>query len=285
MQQRRTTISSFLEKHKEQIGKALPSHIKLERLIRVALTSISKNPKLLECDERSLFAAILQSAQLGLEPDGALGQAYLIPYGNSCNFQIGYKGLLQLVRRGGNVSMVNAQIVYEGDSFEYDLAFGIKSHKDTEKRDLSKPKYVYCIIQYKDGGFDFDVWTVKKIQEHMVQYSKGYAKQDSPWKTNWESMAKKTMIIQVAKKAELSPEIQKAISLDEKAERGENQMNLSDIAPIVDKEEFKEAAYAEVIEEESKKQEEKQEVQQQKAEDKATSSLNKLKKDPTPPTA
>jgi len=100
------TIQDLLKRMEPQIRKALPKHLEPERLARIALTEIRKNPKLLECSRESLLGAVMTAAQLGLEP-GVLGHAYLIPYWNNktksyeVQFQIGYKGLLDLVRRSG----------------------------------------------------------------------------------------------------------------------------------------------------------------------------------------
>ena len=118
------TIQDLLKRMEPQIRKALPKHLEPERLARIALTEIRKNPKLLECSRESLLGAVMTAAQLGLEP-GVLGHAYLIPYWNNktksyeVQFQIGYKGLLDVVRRSGEITSISAHCVYENDEFEF----------------------------------------------------------------------------------------------------------------------------------------------------------------------
>jgi recombination protein RecT len=215
------TIRQLFEKHKARLKDALPRQISPDKMIQVAITSISKNPKLLECDQVSLFGAVIQSAQLGLMPDGVLGESYLIPYGRKCNFQIGYKGLLQLVRRTGNVSGVVANPVYKGDQFEYSLTDGIQTHKHTDETIFSDAAitHFYAIIKYKDGGYDFAVMTRKQVDEHKIKFSKTWSKSDGPWNTNYPSMGKKTAIIQACKYAQLSPEVNKAVALYENQDK------------------------------------------------------------------
>ena len=98
-------IRALLEKSKGQIAMALPKHLNADRIVRVAMTSVQRTPELLKCDPISLVAAVIQSSQLGLEPDGILGHAYLIPFNNTkkgrmeVQFIPGYKGLIDLAIR------------------------------------------------------------------------------------------------------------------------------------------------------------------------------------------
>lgn len=108
----------------QDAGGALPKRMTVERMLRVAFTCISTTPKLLDCHPRSLMAAVMQCAQLGLEP-GILGHAYLIPFENrrkgivEVQIMPGYRGLLKLARNTGEVSTVFAECVYRGDKFTY----------------------------------------------------------------------------------------------------------------------------------------------------------------------
>src|SRR5262245_29341353 len=109
--QKIATVRDLLEKSRAQIALALPRHMSADRMLRVAMTSVQRNPLLLDCTPVSLVGAIIQSSQLGLEPDGELGEAYLIPYRNNkkggqreVQFQTGYKGLLKLARNSGAIS-------------------------------------------------------------------------------------------------------------------------------------------------------------------------------------
>src|SRR5262245_29100413 len=115
-----TNIRQLLEKSKGQIKLALPAHLTPERMIRIAMTSIQKNSDLLNCTPQSLIGCVIQSAQLGLEPDSVLGHAYLVPFKTTCTFIIGYKGLQRLARQSGEISKIWSKVVYANDYFDYE---------------------------------------------------------------------------------------------------------------------------------------------------------------------
>ena len=92
-------ISNLLDRMAPQIQKALPQHMSAERMARIAMTAVSSTPKLLECDPKSLIGALMQSSQIGLEPNTNLGQAYLIPYGKEVQLQVSYLGMIELANR------------------------------------------------------------------------------------------------------------------------------------------------------------------------------------------
>lgn len=111
------SIKGYIKMYENQIAKALPDVLTPERFSRMVLTAITKTPKLGECTPQSFIGSMLTAAQLGLEPNTPLGQAYLIPYGNKCEFQLGYKGLLELAHRSGELKTLEAHVVYENDEF------------------------------------------------------------------------------------------------------------------------------------------------------------------------
>ena len=116
------SMQAYIKSMEGEIKKALPSVITPERFTRMVLSAISVNPKLASCTPKSFLGAMMSAAQLGLEPNTPLGQAYLIPYNNKgtleVQFQIGYKGLLDLAYRSGEVEIIQANIFYENDTFE-----------------------------------------------------------------------------------------------------------------------------------------------------------------------
>jgi len=212
-------VGAVLERMKPQLQMALPKHLTPERMIRVALAAINKTPKLLECNRDSLYAAIMTSAQLGLEPDGVLGQAYLIPFGKEVQFIPGYKGLIALARNSGEVSNIQAQAVREGDHFDY--GFGLNerldhvpsSNPDREEKPIT---HFWAMAKFKDGGHHWDVMTVAQV-EAIRDNSQGYksakrfaknGKINSPWVDHFEEMGKKTVIRRIAKY--LPMDVQKA---------------------------------------------------------------------------
>ena len=151
-------VRGLIERCRGQIAMALPKHMTPERMMRVCNTAIQKTPALLDCEPRSLMGAIIQSSQLGLEPDGVLGHAYLIPFNNrktgriECQFIAGYKGLIELSRRSGQISTVYAHAVHANDEFRYTLGLDpTLIHKPTsgEPGDLIA---VYAVCHLRDGG-------------------------------------------------------------------------------------------------------------------------------------
>lgn len=189
----------------DDIAKALPKVITPERFTRIALSALSNNPKLYECSKLSFLGALMNSAQLGLEPNTPLGQAYLIPYYNNkekrleCQFQIGYKGLLDLAYRSGEISMVQAYIVYENDTFEYELGLEpILKHKPAPSN-RGNMTYAYAMFKLKNGGQSFIVMSKDDILNYGKRYSKTF--NAGPWQTDFEAMAKKTVLKQLLKYA------------------------------------------------------------------------------------
>lgn len=203
----------------DEIKKALPDHVKSERFQRVALTAFNGNPKLQDCNPRSFLAAMMQSAQLGLEPNTPLGQAYLIPYGKTVQFQIGYKGLIDLANRTREYKTIYSHAVYENDVFEIEYGLNPKLyHKPDMNGDRGEVIGYYAVYKLINGGEGFAFMTKKEIEAHRYRFSKSPS--IGPWKDDFDAMAKKTVLKQVLKYAPLSTEnqeIQMASAIDEKA--------------------------------------------------------------------
>lgn len=207
-------MEQLLTKMGGQIQKALPSMVSSERFQRVALTAFSNNTKLQQCDPMSFIAAMMQSAQLGLEPNTPLGQAYLIPYGKQVQFQIGYKGLLELAQRSGKIKTLYAHEVRENDTFDIDYGLNqTLTHKPLLKGDRGEVIGYYAVYHLDTGGNSFIFMTKDEVLEHAKRFSKTY--NSGPWQTDFDTMAKKTVIKQLLKYAPLSIELQKATSMDE----------------------------------------------------------------------
>ncbi len=214
-----------------QLEMALPKHLTPDRLVRVVMSAVQNNPKLLECERTSFLSAIMTCAQLGLEPDGVLGQAYLIPFKvrnvMKCQFIPGYKGLISLARNSGEVSSIMAQAVYEKDHFDY--AFGLNErldHKPYEGDDRGEITHFWAIAKFKDGGCHWDVMTtsqVNRIRDNSQGYktAKAFPKNGvirSPWVDHYEEMGKKTAIRRIAKY--LPMDVQKAAYIADSYDTG-----------------------------------------------------------------
>lgn len=228
----KTSLKQWVAKMSGQIKNALPAHITPERMMRIALTALSKDAKLSGCTPESFMGALLTSAQLGLECNTPLGQAYLIPFWNSkrgcleTQFQLGYQGLIDLCYRTGQYKKIVARVVYEGDDFDY--SYGLDErliHRPKEKSE--RPVYVYALYELKNGANEFEVMSWKAIEAHAKKYSqsaqKGYA---SPWSTDPESMAKKTVLKKVLKYA---PKAVESAELMAEAVNGDDAIIKTDI--------------------------------------------------------
>lgn len=213
------TIADMIKALEPEIKKALPSVITPERFTRMALSALNTTPKLAECTQMSFLGALMNAAQLGLEPNTPLGQAYLIPYQNKgkleCQFQIGYKGLIDLAYRSDSVQTVQAETVHENDLFEYELGLNAKIYHKPVLKDRGEVIAFYAIFKLNNGGFGFSVMSKEDMDLYANQYSKSIHAATSPWKTTYESMAKKTVIKKALKYAPIKVDFQKAISLDE----------------------------------------------------------------------
>ncbi len=218
-QESNNSIRNYVMSMKSGIEKALPSVMTAERFTRIVLTTLSSTPKLNECTPNSFLGAMMTAAQLGLEPNTPLGQAYLIPYMNKgkleAQFQIGYKGLIDLAYRSGDVELVQAQCVHQNDTFI--CKFGLEPKlehipADHERGEVVK---VYALFKTKSGGFGFEVMSVDDVKNHAKKYSKGYSSNYSPWATNFEEMAKKTVLKKCLKYAPLKSDFVRAVVQDE----------------------------------------------------------------------
>lgn len=199
-------IRSLILQMKDQFAMALPKHITPDRFLRVALTAINKNPKLGNCTKESLLACLLDCSQIGLEPDGR--KAHLIPYGNQCTLIVDYKGLVELVRRSGEIADIHADIICKNDMFEY--SYGTNStliHKPN-LADRGEFLGAYSFVKLKDGAFSFEVMGSKEI-ENVRKRSK--AANLGPWVTDSPEMAKKTVFRRHSKWLPLSSEYQEAL--------------------------------------------------------------------------
>lgn len=213
------SIADLIRAMEPEIKRALPKIMTPERFTRMALSALNNTPKLMECSQMSFLTALMNAAQLGLEPNTPLGQAYLIPYNNrgklECQFQIGYRGMIDLVYRSGNVQFIDAQAVYEKDQFDYELGLNANLYHKPTLGERGSIKAFYAIYKTVNGGFRFEVMGKSYMDSYAERYSKSYEKESSPWRQNYEAMAKKTCIKQLLKYAPMNAELQKAISMDE----------------------------------------------------------------------
>ena len=210
-----------------QMALALPKSMTAERLTRIVMTECRKVPALMQCNQESFFGAVLQCAQLGLEPGSALGHCYLLPFGNgksrdgrpNCQLIIGYRGMIDLARRSGQIVSINAYCVHEADEFEYELGLHPDiHHRPSPLAERGPVTYVYAVAVLKGGGVQFEVMSRAEIEAVRVQSKAG---KSGPWVTHWEEMARKTVVRKLFKYLPVSIEAVRAVEIDEKSDRGE----------------------------------------------------------------
>lgn len=219
VKQKQPTLKNLIVKMEGQIAKALPKTITPERFIRIIFTAISKNPDLEKCTPNSFLGAMMQSAQLGLEPNTPLGQAYLIPFKNKgvmeVQFQIGYKGAMDLAYRSEKIKDIYAQCVYENDEFEYELGLNpVLKHKPALKNRGEVILY-YAVFHTTSGGYGFEVMSKEDIINHAKKTSQSFGSSYSPWNKYFDEMAKKTVLKRVLKYAPIASDFAMAINSDE----------------------------------------------------------------------
>ena len=228
------SIKALVVQMQPQISKALPSVLTGERFTRMVLTAMSTNPQLQLCTPSSFLGAMMQAAQLGVEPNTPLGQAYLIPYRNhgslECQFQLGYRGLIDLAYRSGEITDISAHEVYENDTFEYELGLDPKLKHIPALENRGNVILYYAVYHTKSGGYGFEVMSLEDVKKHMNKFSKAAGKGFSPWSTNFDEMAKKTVVKKLLKYAPIKTEFTRQIATDEtiKTDISENMTDVSD---------------------------------------------------------
>ena len=218
----------MLVTYRSEIAAALPRHVDPERMLRIALTSARKTPALLECTPESFLGAVIQSAQLGLEPDTPLGHAWLLPYRNGktgnmeVNFVPGYRGYLDLIYRTKGHPILNPAVALEGDKMEYERGTSsFLRHVPLPGGDSSrKLTHAYAVAVFADGRKEFDVMTFGEVEAcRLRSKARGF----SPWSTDYNAMAMKTVLRRFSKYLPMSAELQLVVGLDDLADSGEPQ--------------------------------------------------------------
>lgn len=232
----REQIAYLLKQKSGEIAKMLPKHLNSERLLKVAQIAATTTPALAKCDVASLVGAIGQCAQMGLEPNTVLGHAYLVPFNtkrkdgngnerwvNSVQVIIGYKGLIDLARRSGQIVSIAAHEVCEHDRFELVYGLDEKLNHTPAMGDRGEVIGFYAVAKLKDGGHCFEFMSVHQVREIMkATQSKGVY---GPWKDHFVEMGRKTAVRRLSKFLPLSVEFQTAAALDGMADDGKDQHN------------------------------------------------------------
>lgn len=233
-------VEQFFKQNLATLKTLLPSHMKPERMLKIALGALRTTPKLMECTTESLFGAVVQCSQLGLEPNTPLGHAYLIPFKNNkanrMDVQVifGYRGLVDLARRSGQIVSIAAHAVHELDKFSYE--YGLDEHLKHIPASGARGNvtYFYAVAKLVGGGHAFEVMSradVEKIRDASQNWKTAQRlgkTAESVWTMHFEEMGRKTLIRRLFKYLPVSIEMATASALDGQAASGEAQ-NMGDV--------------------------------------------------------
>lgn len=235
------TIQGLLESKMGAIKAVATKHLTAEKIVKLALVACSRSPLLLECHPMSMLQAVMNAAELGLTP-GPLGQCYFIPFRNNknqtieCQFIIGYRGLIELARRSGNIVSIQAEVVRAGDEFEFEYGIEPKFRHVPKASELKAENitHAWAIAQFVGGGHQVVVMRRPEI-DRIKNMSK--AGNFGPWKDHYAEMAKKTAVRRLCKMLPLTPEAAADMGIAESHDSDSFEFKMPEgIAPEVDSE-------------------------------------------------
>jgi recombination protein RecT len=221
-----------------EMAKVLPACLNPTRVLRVYQNAITKSPRLAECTNTSLLQSMMTCSEFGLEPNTPAGHCYIIPYKDQAQFQLGYKGLVVLAYRCGAVKNISAHAVYEQDKFELEYGDTPKvKHIPYIGDDAGVVTVYYAAVTLSSGNVCIAAMTPDQARKHGQKFSKSFNKPDSPWQTNFDSMALKTVLIKALKTVpvEFDSQLTEALSrdadyIDIPASGGKTVYSLDDLA-------------------------------------------------------
>lgn len=236
-----TDVRSLLWDNKRKLEGLLPEHISVDRFLAQAFRAIVEAPPgIWKCTRSSILNSVLKACKYGLELDGIIGEAYLVPYKTECELIPGYKGLMKLAHQANEIKSIIAACVYKADKFRYELGMHVdvrhlpKAENDEQLAD-ENITHVYAVAALSNGGYVPCVWPVSKIRHHRDTYSPAYkwaesgdrgrggGQKDSIWHKQFPKMAMKTVIrdLMGSGAIPLSVDIRQMIEVEKKLE-GEN---------------------------------------------------------------
>jgi len=193
------SIIEAIDRQKPGFLDGVPEGFDGEKFARVCKTIVQESPALQQCSIRSLLGSMMMSAQLGLDLD--LSEAHIIPYGNKAQFQMGYRGLMKLAWNSGYIVSIDYDKICENDTYEYSKGDnGTLKHIPLLTGDRGKTIAYYAFALMKTGAKATHLMTLQEVQAHGKRFSKAYNARTSPWKTDFDAMAYKTVLIQLADK-------------------------------------------------------------------------------------
>lgn len=193
-------IMDLIEGRKDIYLQLLPQGTNVNRFVKTAMIAVHKNPKIRQCSPSSILLAIDQAATYGLEVNSQLGEAAMIPYGNEVQFIIEYRGLLKLAWNSGLIRAIDYDKICENDKYRYSKGKSLNFLHKPNLKGRGEAIAYYAIAELKTGATVMMLMGVDEIREHGKRFSKGYSSKTSPWQTDFEAMAIKTVLRQLCDK-------------------------------------------------------------------------------------
>ena len=212
--------------YKNLINNTLGDKDRASRFIASISSAVATNPSLQECDAGTILSGALLGESLNLSPSPQLGQYYLVPFNDSkrgckvAQFQLGYKGYIQLAIRSGQYKKLNVLAIKKGELIKYDPLneeIEVNLIEDEEERENAETIGYYAMFEYTNGFRKSLYWSKSKMEKHALKYSKGYAahKGYTYWEKDFDGMAYKTMLRQlISKWGIMSIDMQQAVEKD-----------------------------------------------------------------------
>lgn len=220
-----TSIPKLLnsKEFKKELIKLLPPYMNPERMIRIALTELRLKPALTRCNPLSFAQALLQCADLKLEPSSQLDHGYFVPYKDECKWITGYKGMITLARRSGEIKSIYASTVYEGDKIEVIKGTNEQLNHVLSLHNRGGAIAYYSYVKLLNGGQNFELMLPEDIEEAR---KRSKTANNGPWQTDYNAMANKTTIRRVFKylPLESNSDLNKALEYEEALDLGNEGM-------------------------------------------------------------
>lgn len=215
-------FDALLKRAWPRISAVMPKHMNPDRMFQLAISCYNQTPKLNQCTPETVLSCLMKCSALGMEPSAVdgLGRAYILPFFNKktgrmeATLILGYKGMIDLARRSGEIKDISARVVHAGDEFEYEygLTEGLRHVPSTEPVDGRPMTHVYMVAHFKDGGHYMDVMSKAEV-DTIRKRSK--SPNNGPWVTDYEAMARKTVIRRAFPYLPVSVETEQDVAADD----------------------------------------------------------------------
>ena len=209
---KRPSLVQLIQRQEQEVERALPVHLKSSAAayVRAAISLVKQTPKLAQCDPLTVLGGLMTASQLGLEL-GPLQHAYLVPYGRQAQLIIGYRGMIDLAWRSGKLASIEAREVCENDDFEFSYGLDGNLKHTPSLGDRGPTIAYYGVARFKDGGYYYLVMSRSDIDKHRAR---SRSKDNGPWVTDYDAMARKTVIRAMAPFLPLTTEVMREMAMD-----------------------------------------------------------------------